>query len=56
MIDLHNPSPLVMTTFEKISTITALGSVAVAVLLDLWKGYSGNKTVPLGNRHDDSPE
>lgn len=51
MIDLHNPSPLVMTTFEKISTITAFSVLAIAVVSDIWK-YRRRKQTGIDQRKE----
>jgi hypothetical protein len=36
-VDLTNPSPLIMTRFERISTIAAVSAVIIAMLWDYWK-------------------
>lgn len=36
MYDLNNPSPFVLTHFERIATVASLFAVALAVALDLW--------------------
>ena len=41
MYDLNNPSPFVLTHFEKIATIASLFALALAIALDLWRDRSG---------------
>jgi hypothetical protein len=36
MYDLNNPSPFVLTHFERIATVASLFAVVMAVALDLW--------------------
>jgi hypothetical protein len=40
MYDLHNPSPFVLTHFERIATIASLFAVALSIALDLLRGRS----------------
>lgn len=38
MYDLNNPSPFVLTHFECIATVSGFLAVALAIVLDLWRG------------------
>lgn len=38
MIDMNNPSPLLMTGFERTAFIGALIGVLIALALDVWRG------------------
>jgi hypothetical protein len=40
MIDMTNPSPLLMTGFERTAFIGAVIGVVIAVALDLWRARS----------------
>ncbi len=37
MYDLNNPSPFILTHFERIATVSSLFAVALAIALDLWR-------------------
>ena len=37
MTDFDNPSPLIMTHFELISTVAAFAAVFLAMCFDTWK-------------------
>jgi hypothetical protein len=39
MVDLTDPSPLVMTRFEAFAFYSALAGVALTVALDLWRRF-----------------
>ena len=37
MVDLTSPNPLVMTHFELIAAVSAVCSVVLAILMDVWR-------------------
>ncbi len=44
MVDLTNPSPLIMTNFERIGTFSSLVAVAVVAFVDVWRALSKRRS------------